>query len=98
MDFPSANPQVGIAAEVLEAFFEIVRSKTQISIKLHNEVPVMALKCFVPVIKRFHHTAAGLPETSICPVYRADPWQLVRDSIEDVTRSVGGSVIHDHPF
>jgi len=42
MDFPAANPKVGASAEILEAFFEILRSKAQVSIELHDEIPIVA--------------------------------------------------------
>jgi len=42
VDFPAANPEIGISAEVLEAFCKILWSKAQISIELHDEIAVVA--------------------------------------------------------
>jgi hypothetical protein len=40
MDFPTANPKLGVSAKIFEAFLEILRRKSQISIEFHQKIPV----------------------------------------------------------
>lgn len=98
VDFSAADSEFGISLEVREAFLEIVRGKAQVSVELHNEIPVGALEIVVAVIKRLHHSATGFPEASIRTVYNAYPWMLRRISIGDFAGLVRRPIVNNHPL
>lgn len=98
MDFPTSDSELWILPKVLEAFLEIIGSEAQISIKLYDKVPLLALKLVVPVVERFHHAAAVLSKSSIPSMYDVNPRKFGRLSVDDLTGSICRAVVYNHPF
>jgi hypothetical protein len=73
MDFSAPDPKFGVSAKVVEAPLEILRDEAQVTIELYDKVPFLALNRIIAVIKRFHHTATGLPISSVPAVYDVNP-------------------------
>lgn len=83
---------------MFEAPLKVLRGETEISIEFHDEFPVVTPEGVVPVIKRFHDTATGFPESPVRSVYDADEWEPSCVLIDDLARSVSRAVIDNYPF
>jgi hypothetical protein len=94
----SADSESRLLREMLEAPLKIIWREGQVAIELHQKFPVITLARIISIVKRFHHTAAGLPEASVLSVDDSNPWVLSGISIEYGTRLVGRAVIDDDPF
>src|ERR1700722_20196179 len=46
-----ANPELRVALKVFETLFKIILRQRQVSVELHDEIPVIASNCIVSVIK-----------------------------------------------
>src|SRR5208283_3737230 len=98
IDVSSADSESRFFCEMLEAHLEIIRRERHVSIELHQKIPVITLARIIPVVKRFHHAAAGLPEASVCSMHYLNPWVLSGIAVDHRTGLVGGAVVNDDPF
>src|SRR5580704_12304573 len=98
INISATNPQLGFILEMFKTPFKIIPRQAQISVELHNEIPVTALEGLIAVIERFHYSPTRLSETSVHPMNDADPWQLRCVAIDDFTRTVRGAIVNDYPL
>jgi hypothetical protein len=97
-DGAAADTQLLIVSETLETLFKVVGLEGKVAVQLYNEIPYRRFQDSVTVLKGLNNAASRFASPSIDSVYRPDPRQLFRVSIDNFTGLVPGPIINNHPF